>query len=255
MWQGLSLESVTELAAVLFVASLLQGSVGFAAGVFGIPVLFWFGWSLPAASAIIVTSTSVQNLWGFVKYRETLIVREMVLPMVLRVSFIPLGTYALYQAQSLPVDRLKQIVGGVILGITLLVALVSPKPREKLAEFWTYVVFPVSGFLQGLLGMGGPPMVLWVQAHDWSTERSRAYLFGIYLVSLPVSLYSLVQTFGTEIWQAVMITLALLPVVLVATALGLRLGSWLGRQRLRKFTLALLFCLALYNLLEPYLHR
>jgi uncharacterized membrane protein YfcA len=46
--------------------------------------------------------------------------------------------------------------------------------------------------------------------------------------------------------------LLLMPLLLAVTNYGLRAGTWLGRKRLRRLTIALLIFVATINLLSPF---
>ncbi|MEP4680528.1 MAG: sulfite exporter TauE/SafE family protein, partial [Rhodopirellula bahusiensis] len=118
---------------------------------------------------------------------------------------------------------------------------------------WSYLVFPLSGFLQGLVGMGGPPMVLWVQAHDWDTRRMRGFLFSMYLISLAPGIAILVWFFGSRVIPPALIATAAIPILLMVTWVGLKVGTALGTQRLRRITMALLLLMGLAGLAAPWL--
>src|SRR5690606_6146602 len=148
---------------------------------------------------------------------------------------------------------LKQIVGGVMLLVTLSIVLLRPVPRRQLHPLWSCIAFPISGFLQGLVGMGGPAMVLWVQTHDWDTRRTRGFLFAMYLISLFPALAMIGWAFGPRVVATAVMAVALTPAVLWVTTWGLRAGTWLGRKRLRRVTLALLIVMGVSSLLAPLL--
>ena len=42
------------------------------------------------------------------------------------------------------------------------------------------------GLLGGLAGVPGPPLVMWVMAHDWSADVTRAFLFASFMCLVPV---------------------------------------------------------------------
>ena len=226
-----AITSILPLAAVLFVGIFVQSAAGFAAGLLIVPALLWFGYTIPAAQCSLLVATIPQNLWGVWSLRDSLS-RELVLwPGLGRLAFFPLGVSALQAMESLPIDTVRQIVGAVVVAATIAIMLVRPQPREQLHPFWAWVAFPVSGFLQGLVGMGGPAMVFWVQAHNWSTRRSRAFLFAMYLISILPALGVLYWFFGGRIVRPGMIAAATVPLLLLATYLGLKIGSRLGRER------------------------
>ena len=103
--------------------------------------------------------------------------------------------------------------------------------------------------------MGGPAMVFWVQAHDWGTRRSRGFLFAMYLSSLVPALTILGLVFGASVFRAGMTTAFTLPLLLLVTQVGLRAGTKLGRDRLKRVTLGLLFLMGVSGLLTPWLMR
>jgi len=108
--------------------------------------------------------------------------------------------------------------------------------------------------VQGLVGMGGPPMVFWVQAHDWSTEKTRSFLFMMYLVSIFPALAFLYVAFGDVVIEPGLLALAMLPLLWLVTCIGLKFGSMLGRERLRRVTLGLLLLMGLAGVVGPMLN-
>jgi uncharacterized membrane protein YfcA len=128
----------------------------------------------------------------------------------------------------------------------------QPKPRPTLHSGWGIFAFPISGFLQGLVGMGGPAMVLWVQAHDWNTRQSRGFLFTMYLISIVPAIALLYIAFGDRIIEPSIIALAMTPLLLLVTSLGLTAGTKLGRKRLRRITLGVLILIGVCGLIAPW---
>jgi len=246
-------DSLLPLAIVLCAGIFAQAASGFAAGLLIVSTLVWFGYPIPEAQVSLIVATIPQNVWGVWKFRESVDVKQVAWPAAARLASLPIGIATLHAIESLPMQTLKQIVGGVMLAITLAVCVINPRPRERLHWGWGVAAFPVSGFLQGLVGMGGPAMVLWVQAHDWDTKRSRGFLFTMYLLSVIPALAILYFTFGDRVIEPSLIAAALTPFLLIATSLGLRAGTWLGRDRLRRVTLGILILVGIVSLLSPFL--
>jgi hypothetical protein len=76
------------------------------------------------------------------------------------VGLLPVGIFVLSMMQDhLSPARIKQVVGGLMLAITLAITLAiiifKLRPRERLHPAWARLTFPLSGILQGLVGMGG----------------------------------------------------------------------------------------------------
>lgn len=245
---------VAILTVVLSVGIFIQASSGFAAGLLTIPLLLLSGYfGIPEAQAALLVSTVPQNLYGVWSFREEIRGRDLVLPGVMRLLGLPLGALLLYLIEGLPRQTLHQGVGAGVIVVTLSILLLRPRPVEVVPTPWTIATFFGSGLMQGLVGMGGPLMVFWVQAHDWGTRRSRGFLFSMYLISLGPAFLILYLFFGVRVLQPLWITLLLVPWLLVVTWAGLRVGTWLGRERLRYVTLVLLLLLGLVAVLSPLL--
>ena len=247
--------SLLTFSIILCIGVFVQSAAGFAAGLLIIPALLWFGLAIPEAQASLLVATIPQNVWGVYKFHASVDRREILLPAILRLSFLPVGMGVLVLLEALPPTLLRQIVGAILLLVTLAIACLHPRPRARLHQGWSMLAFSVSGFLQGLVGMGGPAMVLWVQAHDWDTRRSRGFLFSMYLVSLAPAMLGLSLLFGNRILIPSLATALLTPLLLWITSLGLRFGTWLGRRRLRRATLAMLLLMGLTGVVEPFISR
>lgn len=241
------------LVVILCVGIFVQSAAGFAAGLLIVPSLLWFDYSIPEAQSSLLVATIPQNAWGIWHLRDSISMRQVAAPGVTRLLFFPLGVLVLQAMESFEVATIRQVVGGFVLAATLAIMLFRPRPRESLHPFWACLAFPISGFCQGLVGMGGPPMVFWVQAHDWGTRRMRAFLFAMYLMSIVPALAILYCFFGDRIVWPGLIAGLLTPLLWLVTLAGLRLGTRLGRRRLRRVSLVLLLLIGVAGLASPLL--
>lgn len=248
-----TLESLLPLAVILCAGIFVQSATGFAAGLMIVPSMLYCGYSIPAAQASLLVATIPQNSWGVWSLRKSITVRQVAWPGIGRLLFFPIGVWMLREMESLDEARIRQIVGGVVLVVTLAIMVFKPRPREKLHPGWALLAFPVSGFFQGLVGMGGPAMVFWVQAHDWSTKQVRAFMFSMYLISIVPGLLILYLFFGNRIVVPGLLAAAMIPLLLAVTVIGLRMGTWLGRKRLRNVSLALLLLIGAAGLAAPWI--
>mgnify|MGYP000250363220 FL=1 len=76
----------------------------------------------------------------------------------------------------------------------------------------------------------------------------------MYLVSIFPALAFLYLAFGDEVIEPGLLALVMLPVLWVVTYFGLKFGSMLGRQRLRRITLGLLLIMGLAGIVGPMLN-
>lgn len=249
------LEQFLPFAFVLCIGVFIQATTGFAAGLVILPLMLWAGHGIPEAQAAMLTATLPPNLWGVYQFRKTINPRGLVLPATLRFLALPVGVAVLYWVDDLPLVQIRQIVGAVVIACVTLLRVIRPEPRERLPVGWTYLAFLTSGFFAGLTGTGGPMIVLWVQAHDWSTERARAFLFVMYLLAIPVAFALLFMVFGDRILRATLSAVSLIPLLLLVSHFGLRFGTRLGRDRLRTITMMILLMIGVLGLLSPFLSR
>jgi uncharacterized membrane protein YfcA len=242
------------LAVVLGVGSFAQGAVGFAAGLMIVPVMLACGWSVAEAQAVLLLATLVQNVWGTVTLRGALRSADLWLPAILRIGWLPVGVGLQWLLSGFSADRIRQVVGLAVMAATLAMILIRPQPKAAVAPIWTWIACSVSGLFQGLCGMGGPALVLWVQSHDWHPDRSRGFLFAQYLISLFPTLLLVGLVFGSEVWRALGLAALLLPVIFLSTFLGMRVGRRLDPTRLRSVSYLLLLLLGLSQVLGPWLY-
>ena len=105
--------------------------------------------------------------------------------------------------------------------------------------------------MAGAIGMGGPPVVLYSMAHDWPAARARAFLWLLFLTWMPCQLAMLLAIEGEGVTHVSLWSVAVIPLVLIATRLGNRAGDRLDRRRLRIATFALLLVLAAMSVAGP----
>ena len=244
---------------VLMCASALQGAVGFAAGLFGIPLLMMAPASLPLEAAIMVMllASFLQNLGGLYHLRKDFDFKAARLPVVIRLAALPLGLVALHYVTSLPPAYVKAVIGVVILVLVILQGTVgrsSLSERHKPLHWaWMPIAFAGSGFLVGFCGMGGPPMVLWVMAQPWSAKQSRAFLFFLFTSSLPFHCLYLWWKYGEAVHAPSLMAVLAAPFIIAGTWIGLWIGSHLRKSRLRIVAYAILILTALSAICSPFM--
>lgn len=242
-----------EIALALLFACALQGAVGFGAGLFGIPLMVWAGESLPSAITVTMGGIVVQTGWNLFRYRDHVNVRELMPIFGMRLLTMPVGVALLGLLVGLGTDRVKQAIGLMLLLVLLMQWLLRVKPREHVGWGWTVLAGGASGLGAGLVGMGGPPVVLWVMAHDWPGKVSRSFLWATYLLLIPFNLAVLLYRFGDGMLYSLLLGLCFAPLVVGASELGQRVGAKINRHRLRAVAMVLLLLLALSSMLGPVL--
>ncbi len=98
----------------------------------------------------------------------------------------------------------------------------------------------LSGLGAGAIGMGGPPVSLWVLAHDWPAIKQRAFLWLTFLLLIPPLILLLIFRFGSPLVSAMAMATLLVPVSILGAWAGVHLGHTLNRERLRVAMMAML---------------
>ena len=244
-------QEILLVAVVMTIGSVLQGAIGFASGLMGVPMLVLCGFSLIEATVINFISTTVQNFTGAIQLREHIEAQEVTWPAILRCVGLPLGTLALAATPDLDQSLVKQIIGVVLLVSVLALVSLRVTPRERLGFGWVGLTFISSGFLMGFASIGGAPMVMYVNSLTWSAAKSRAFLFFCSAAIMPLMAAALIWQFGEQLLKPAFLAVTILPPCLLGLWLGLTLGHRLDKDRFRRLSYGLLLVVAVAAILSP----
>jgi len=219
--------SLVLVGLVLIAGSALQSAAGFGFGMFAIPLVMVIGGrSGPEAITIVGVCGAVQMAIGTWHHRRDVDWRQLAVMGGLASLFIPVGVVVLGRLSEEGPELVRRVFGAIILLALAMRLAIRPAPRPRLAAGWMVLAVSAGGVMTGLAGMGGPPVVLWVMAHDWPGVRARATLWAYFLLMTPVQIGLLWARFGLEVPEAALEGLILAPLCL----LGIYPGLWLGRR-------------------------
>ena len=239
--------------AILLASSVVQGAVGFAGGLFAIPLLIICGFSLAEAVSINMIASTVQNVLGAWRLRREIDFRAAFWPTILRFMALPLGVWTLHLIGNASQDLASQVVGCIILVILAIQWIFSVPPQDKLHWGWEIAAFLGGGFLLGLCGMGGPVMVLWVMAHRWPITRAKAFLYYLFATGMVPQAIFLWLFFGNKIFVAFWLGALAIPALVLGMLLGLKIASYLPDHVIRRLTIGVLILIALSAIATPFL--
>lgn len=234
---------------IVLLGGVLQGMVAFGFGLLSVPLLLSVGLPMPTVLTISAICTIVQAGNGVHHLSHAVPWKVVLYSVAVRVVTLFLGIYVLRYLVGYPVASIKFWVGLVMLLMMVLQMSWRPQPRAKLHHGWDVAAFLTSGFTGGLCSMGGPPLVLWVMAHDWTAERTRAFLFAAFMSLVPLQLAILYWTFGADVLRGMALGLALSPAVLLGSLAGLRIGSRFSKPLLRRMAFLVLMAIALSSMI------
>jgi uncharacterized membrane protein YfcA len=239
------------IALIMTFGSFLQGALGFASGLVGVPLLVLSGFSMLEATVINFISTAPQNIFGAVQLSEHVPVRDVVWPTAFRALAMPVGFVALEHARALDQGVVKQIIGAFVLSSVLVLVFLRVRPRDAPPFGWTAGAFLASGFLMGFGAIGGAPMVVYVNNLTWSAARSRGFMFLTSALLVPFMAAYLIWKYHGMASEPATAALLIMPPVLAALWVGLRIGHTFDKTLFRRLTYGLLVAVSLFAILSP----
>ena len=247
------LSLVLGVVAAILAGTVVQSAVGFGMGLVSVTTMLWLGLELPQAVCLMLGGALLQCGYGLYLGREH-IDRRLSLGMAL---FQYLGVIAGVMSMAWLVSTGAAVVKQVV-GLFILIALVvqlsfRPTPRERYGFGLSALVGLISGYLGGLVGIGGPPLMLYALAHSWERDRTRVFMWAQFFLVIPVIAAALVLRFGPELLAWLAGGFALLPVLVLGTRIGLRLTQRWSAEQLRKFAIVLLLLISVSSIASPWL--
>ncbi len=200
--------------AIVMIAALVQGMVGFGFSLISLPLLSML---LPLKSAVplIVCYSLVNNIMVVSSTRKTADIKKIWPMIVFGILGIPLGVQAL---TVLNTEVLRLAIGLLIVltSLAMIFGYGLQIKREKLALCLTGFV---SGVFNGSLSMSGPPIVLFLSNQNTGKNSFRANL----------ALYAMVTNVITIIAFILkgLLTLDMVP-MMTTNSIGLIIGTYSG---------------------------
>ena len=236
---------------IIFFSSGIQAMIGFGNGLIATPLLLSTGIPLTYVVVLTVTTSLCQRLvFGF-QMRKHILLRKY-LPVIFAVfAGLRLGIYLLGIVSGQNRDIIKQTIGILVLLMVIIKFTVKTKPKENISGIWGALAGFLYGFLGGLANVGGPPLVIWAYAHNWTKEQLRTAPLMISLFAVPFQFFLFFFSFGSSILDIFLFGLILWPVVIAANQLGQKMGRKINLVTLRFVVMVSLGVMGVYYIVEP----
>jgi uncharacterized membrane protein YfcA len=225
------------------IAGLLRGFVGFGAALISVPV---FSLVLGPHAAIAINNVMglpavFQLLPEAIRRAE----RPVVLPICLATFLAtPIGTWALVSAD--PALMTVAISTLVLLMVAFLAS--GWRLRGRIGMGKLIAAGITGGLVQGVAGVGGPPVVAVALSRPGEASQQRANVLAL-MTAISLSSIMPLLYYGLFTRQTVVIGLMLIPVYSVATALGARYFALGGQRHYRWAALATLAAIGIATLI------
>ena len=242
---------IALIAGIIFFSSGIQAMIGFGNGLIAMPLLLSAGIPLTHAVVLTVTTSLCQRLLFGFQMRKHILLKKY-LPVIIAIfAGLPLGIYLLGIVSGQSRDFVKQVIGLLVLVMVILKFTVKTKPKENIAGIWGALAGFLYGFLGGLANVGGPPLVIWSYAHNWTKEQLRTAPSMISLFAVPFQFLLFFFRFGSSILNIFLFGVLLWPVAIAANQLGQKIGRKINLETLRFVVMVSLGCMGVYYILEP----
>jgi len=230
-------------AAVAAVAGMVRGFSGFGAAMVMTPVFSaLYGPAIGVSLCLLLEiAVALPLLPRAVKYVDWRRIGAMLLAAIVGA---PLGNLVLTQVAPEPMRWTISLI--VLMAVALLASGWRYNGRPRPAT--TLAAGGMSGFLNGLSGMAGPPIIFYYLAGDETVERVRANLTTYFVF---VDLVALAVFAGRDLigWDTGLRALWLVPAVVAGGLLGQRLFPLASERFYRRLALALLVVVAIGSLI------
>ncbi|MCX6802471.1 MAG: sulfite exporter TauE/SafE family protein [Candidatus Diapherotrites archaeon] len=235
------LEILFLMCLVVLFAYLVKGISGFAEGMIMMSLCLLFldiKFVLPAMLAVMLAG-DIYNSFRLKKDVEWKTIRLAILPAI---AGVILGTILL----SVLGSALIKIAFGIFVSLFALNLLLSSKKETpgKINRLWGAAAGFSGGLIEALLGTGGPPVVIYLNHTGLKKAAFRATCAAFFLVfnlaRLPAYLFAGILTIDT-----VLVGIALVPAMVLGTALGMKAHNFFDEKVFAKCVAVLLLLIGL----------
>lgn len=231
--------SITAYAlACVFLAAIARGFSGFG---FMLLAIMSLSFVLPVSTivpAMVVLEVVaglklLPSIWGKVHWQS---IRVLVITSLIATPF---GAYLLAR---LPADSVR-IILAVLIVFCALALLTGFKLRKMPSVLQTAATGAGAGVLNGALGLGGPPVIVFFLGSPLALEAGRASIIAAFL-AMDLAALPAFWSLGLFTRDALHLGLLSLPVVVLGVWWGARLSQRVDEAAARKIILCLLLVLA-----------
>lgn len=237
--------SIIQVGVIICLAGMAQSAVGFGYALFATPLLIWIGMPLPNIVVLVATCSMIQSILGIRKLQSAVPWRLSFTASGVRLGGVVFGLLLLKRLVALDTAWIRTVIGGILCLLVVIQLIWRPQPVKAMHWIWAALAFVMSGVLAGICGMGGPPLVLWSMAHDWSSQKTRGFLFAVFATAIPVQIFLMVLSFGTSILSSAALGVALFPLVYLGARVGLPIGNRMEKDTLRRLAYVILLLIGM----------
>lgn len=207
------------------VGGMLQSSIGFGFGIFMAAILPLFIESIPHAAAVSVVISLACSIFLIVPRYRYAKLRQMLPAILIYMVIMPLSNRL---SLSIPRIELSIVLGFVLLGFGVYYIFFAKKLKIPANIGTAMAAGALSGTLNGMFSMGGPPMVVYCLA---AFDEKETYMASLQAYFIVTNCYGV----GVRALNGLMTSQVLLWIA--AGLVGMFAGLFIGRRIYRKLDL------------------
>ena len=220
--------SLIIMISVITLGGIIRGFIGFGPALITIPI-FAYLYS-PAEALVLQVIMEIPSTLYLTRLAVKTCNFKTVLPtFISMIFFIPVGMFLVV---SMNPTLMRVFISIVV--IVLVIILVMNLKLEKLINQKIMITSgALGGFLQGLAGMGGPPIVTILVARNDSGNETRGNI--LFLMS-GIVVFSIFSQFFYDLIRLdlVLVSILLSPIYMIATFMGSKYYNYNGKKFLKK---------------------
>jgi hypothetical protein len=215
-------------AGAIFVASFVQGLIGFGSGMISLTllVLIWEVQEVVAITAVFSLFLCLYLAW---QLREHISIQEIRPLLAGALLGVPIGVTALTELDP---RFIKGALGLFLVAYSSWSLWGRSGGGTAISSKWGYPAGLGSGVLSGAFNTGGPPVVLYGTERQWPPSEFRGNIQGFFAPCAIFAL-SLLAYKGVVTAESLRINLQLLPFLIVGMVLGDKLADGVEESRFR----------------------
>ncbi|MBU9788808.1 sulfite exporter TauE/SafE family protein [Lentilactobacillus sp. IMAU92037] len=226
-------------------AGIVQGVTGFGSAIVlmvFLPTIL----PIPQSAGVASLIMSVSNIMLAWRYRRSLSFKRIIWPFLVYAS---VAFVALKLVSSIDVHLLKSMLGGLLVALSLYFLLIKSGGRKHYPIYVAIIFMVVSGFFNGLFGIGGPLMALYFLSLADTKEAYLAYIQTFFLID---QLYVTSVRFYDGILGTNDIPFILIGIVggVVGTMIANRITAHMNIQMIQKCVFVLIGISGLFYLVQ-----
>jgi uncharacterized membrane protein YfcA len=232
-------ESLVLVALIVFLGAMIQGMMGFGMALVAMPLMVTV-LGIQVASPSFALMGLVATFLNTVRWRHDITWRDIRVLLVPALIGVPLGVLFLSRGDPVLVTRMLGVV-LIIYAIYSLLGRTLPVGRSPL---WGYIAGFFSGALTGAFNAGGPPVVAYASALNWSPDRFKGNMAIFFFIMglAVVASHAVSGSLTAEVWR---IALLALPGLYLGQVTGVFLGRRISPARFSQLVLVLLVVLGI----------